>query len=135
MRRIDPTIALPVCLLLAGCADQPGMQRVDQPDASTPNAVDDTGRNARDRTGETLTPLDQSSDESDVKITQELRRSITGDASLSINAHNVKVITNDGVVTLRGPVQSDDERAMIERKAREISGVARVDSQLEVSRQ
>ncbi|MGE3315364.1 MAG: BON domain-containing protein, partial [Planctomycetaceae bacterium] len=80
-------------------------------------------------------PLDQSSGSADVKITQEIRRSITDDSSLSVNAHNVKIITNDGVVTLRGPVANDDERAAIERKAREISGVARVDSQLEVSRQ
>jgi osmotically-inducible protein OsmY len=54
------------------------------------------------------------------------------DDSLSSNAHNVKIITNGGVVTLRGPVKSVEEKATVEAKARQVAGVVRVDSFLEI---
>lgn len=136
MRKQASIITLPIWLLAASCAEQPVVNRpAGESGQSAEYAADDTGRNVRDRDGGTITPLDQSTNPDDEKITRELRQSITNDSSLSMNAHNVKVVTNDGVVTLRGPVRNDDERAIIERKAREVPGVARVDNQLEVSRQ
>jgi osmotically-inducible protein OsmY len=97
--------------------------------------ADNTGKNVRDRNDATLTPGDQSNDKADVKITQEIRKAIVADDSLSTNAHNVKIITADGVVTLRGPVKTPQEKVAIAEKAKQIAGVNRVDNQLEVATQ
>ena len=96
-------------------------------------APDNTGRNVRDRNDQNKTPGDQSESEADRKITQEIRAALTKDNSLSTNGKNVKVITNDGTVTLRGPVKSDKEKTLIEAKAKRVSGVKRVVNQLEVA--
>jgi hypothetical protein len=88
--------------------------------------------NERDRNSATRTPEDQGGGEADLRITQDIRKAIMGRNDLSMTAENVKVITADGVVTLRGPVKSDDERSTIERLARDVAGVRRVDNQLEV---
>jgi osmotically-inducible protein OsmY len=97
--------------------------------------ADDTGRNVRDREGALPTAGDQSNDPVDVKVTQEIRRAVVADDSLSTNAHNVKIITNAGVVTLRGPVDSAAEKASIAAKAQQVAGVKRVDDQLEVNQE
>jgi len=97
-----------------------------------PKDADNTGTNVRDRSGETLTPLDQGNGEADLTLTQSIRKAIVADDDLSMNAKNVKVITRDGVVTLRGPVSSQAERARVELIARREAGTARVDNQLEV---
>jgi hyperosmotically inducible periplasmic protein len=95
-------------------------------------APDNTGRNVRDRGGATMTPGDQSESEADRTVTQEIRRAVAADDSLSTLAKNVKIITADGVVTLRGPVQNPSEKQAIEAKARQFAGVNKVDNQLEV---
>jgi hypothetical protein len=94
--------------------------------------ADDTGRNVRDRDGRTLTPMDQGTTEADRGITQRIRQELTSRDELSINAKNVKIITVDGVVTLRGPVKDDGEKTTIAGIARKAAGVKRVDDQLEV---
>jgi hyperosmotically inducible periplasmic protein len=96
--------------------------------------ADDTGRNARDSDGKTLTSGDQSNSKNDVEITRQVRRAIVKDDSLSTSAHNVKIITNSGVVTLRGPVVSIEEKTMVAKKAEKINGVSKVDNQLEVAK-
>ena len=73
-------------------------------------AADNTKVNERDRDDRTLTAMDQGNGEHDVKITQQIRQSVMDDDSLSFNAKNVKIITVDGKVTLRGPVASSKER-------------------------
>jgi hyperosmotically inducible protein len=93
--------------------------------------ADDTARNVRDR-GDTLTPMDQGGSAADREISAAVRRAVVDDDPLSTNAHNVKIITVDGVVTLRGPVKSAAEKASIVAKAQKTSGVKRVDNQLEV---
>ena len=98
-------------------------------------APDNTGRNVRDRSGATMTPGDQSETEADRTVTQHIRRAVVADDSLSTMAKNVKIITTDGVVTLRGPVQSPHEKATIEAKARQFAGINQVDNQLEVKGQ
>lgn len=98
----------------------------------SPADADNTGRNVRDRSGETLTPMDQSNAPADLRITQSIRQAIVKEDGLSMDARNVKVITSNGIVTLRGPVDSEAERARIEALARGMSEVRRVDSQLEV---
>ena len=89
---------------------------------ATQNSADSTGKNARDKSGETLTPMDQSSDQQDLDKTQKIRKALVEDASLSTNAKNIKVITVNGTVTLRGPVDSAEERNKIVTKAKPIAG-------------
>jgi hyperosmotically inducible periplasmic protein len=95
-------------------------------------APDNTGRNVRDRGGATLTPGDQSESEADRTLTQEIRKAVVADDSLSTMAKNIKIITVDGVVTLRGPVQNPQEKEVIQVKAQQIAGIDRIDNQLEV---
>ena len=104
--------------------------------ATTPSQTvpDNTGRNVRDRGGDTVTPGDQSNNKADLNLTQQIRKAIMADKSLSTNAKNVKVITTNGVVTLRGPVNTPQEKATIEAKAQSIAGANNVDSQLEIVR-
>jgi len=94
---------------------------------------DNSGRNVRDRDDQNKTTGDQSENEADRTITQNIRRAVTADDSLSTNAKNVKIITNNGMVTLRGPVKSEKEKAEIEAKAKQVAGVKGVDNQLEVA--
>ena len=95
-------------------------------------AADNTSRNQRDRSGETRTSGDQSNSPEDVQITATIRRAIVGDHSLSATAKNVKIITADGVVTLRGPVQNEAEKTKIAELAQSAAGNAKIDNQLEV---
>jgi len=125
--------ALLAALGLSGCAEQKNETQA-QRDANAEareHEADDTGRNARDREGNTLTPFDQSEKESDVAITRQIRQAIRDDDSMSQKALNAKVITQDGVVTLRGPVDSQAEKTAIEQKAQGVAGVARVQNDLE----
>jgi hyperosmotically inducible protein len=92
-----------------------------------------TGRNERDRGEEGKTPMDQGQDEADIKITQEIRQAVVEDDALSNNAKNVKIITEDKKVTLRGPVETATEKAVIEQKAEQVPGVTQVENQLEVA--
>jgi hyperosmotically inducible periplasmic protein len=105
-----------------------GPAMAEQHDATAP---DDTGKNVRDR-GATLTPMDQGGSAADRELTATIRKAIVDDGSLSTNAHNVKIITVDGVVTLRGPVKTPAEKAAVAATAEKAKGVKRVDNQLEV---
>jgi len=69
----------------------------------------------------------------DRAITQNIRKAIYKDRSLSTYAHNIKIITQDGKVTLRGPVRSEDEKASIEAKAVTVAGSGNVTDELEVA--
>jgi osmotically-inducible protein OsmY len=86
----------------------------------------------RDRSSQTLTPADQSNDKADIKLAAAVRRAVVNDKTLSMSAHNVKLIAANGVVTLRGPVASEDEKAKLEADVRGVPGVSRVDNQLDV---
>ncbi|MET0342206.1 MAG: BON domain-containing protein [Polyangiales bacterium] len=90
--------------------------------------------NERDRDDQTLTPLDQGESTSDRDITQRIRKAVIADDALSFTAKNVKIITRDGRVTLRGPVNSAQERTSIERAASTVAGPGKVVNQLEVSK-
>ena len=118
-----------------GCDKKNDEAKTEEPAARTPEAPrepDNTGKNERDRGGNTVTVGDQKENEKDLGITQQVRKAIIDDDSLSTKADNVKVITADGVVTLRGPVESAAEKASVEKKARAVAGVTRVVNQLEV---
>ena len=103
--------------------------------AATNEPVDrtNTGVNVRDRDSTAKTPIDQNENTADIKITADIRRAIMDDKSMSVNAQNCKIITDkSGMVTLRGVVNSQAEKDMIESKAKAIAGVTKVDNQLEV---
>ena len=76
-----------------------------------PNA-DNTGKDKRDREDQTRTATDQSNDPSHIKMTADIRKMVVDDGSLSIMAKNVKIITIEGVVTLRGPVETEEKAAV-----------------------
>jgi hyperosmotically inducible periplasmic protein len=84
-----------------------------------------------DRDENAKTAVQQSNNEGDLKITQRIRRMLVDDKSLS-TAYDVKIVTVDGVVTLRGPVVSEEERNTIANKATQVAGVRKVENQLEV---
>jgi osmotically-inducible protein OsmY len=88
----------------------------------------------RDRDESAKTADQQSNSEGDLSITQSIRRMIVDDKSLSTSAHNVKIVTVDGVVTLRGPVVSQEEKASIAKKATEVAGVRKVENRLEIAK-
>jgi len=98
-------------------------------DTSAPN---NTAVNKRDRDTNAKTPIDQNENERDIKITADIRKRVVGDKDLSTNAHNAKIITADGKVTLRGPVNSQDEKDRLESIARDVAGKDNVDNQLEI---
>jgi osmotically-inducible protein OsmY len=96
-------------------------------------APDNTAINQRDADGATKTPIDQNENSADVKTTAEIRKRVVAQEGLSLNAQNAKIVTADGKVTLRGPVESAAERDTLDRIAREVAGDANVDNQLEVA--
>jgi hyperosmotically inducible protein len=96
--------------------------------------ADNTGKNVRDRGDDTLTPTDQGGSAADRDVTAKIRKAIVDDDNLSTNAQNVKIITRDGAVTLRGPVKSAEEKVAVAAKAQQVAGVKRVDNQLEIER-
>ena len=93
---------------------------------------DNTATNERDRSGETKTSGDQSNSSADLKITQDIRRALMKDSELSTTAKNIKIITDNGQVTLRGPVKNAQEKAKIDQLARSAAGGAKIDDQLDV---
>ena len=93
---------------------------------------DNTVKNERDRSGETQTSGDQSNSPADLKITQAIRQALMKDSELSMTAKNIKVITANGQVTLRGPVTTAQEKAKIDQLAKSAAGGAHIDDQLDV---
>ena len=90
-----------------------------------------TGINKRDRDDRTLTPMDQMENESDLKITQEIRQALMK-GEFSMDAQNIKVITRNGAVTLRGPVETAAELEKISALVKAMPGIKSIDNQLEV---
>ena len=93
------------------------------PDASTPQP-DNTKVNKRDRSADEATADQQKANAADRELTRQIRRSIMADKSLSTYAHNIKIISQNGAVTLKGPVKSDDEKKAIVAKAVAVAGSA-----------
>lgn len=93
--------------------------------------ANNTGINKRDRDDQTLTPLDQMNTESDLKITQDIRQALMKD-EFSMDAQNIKVITRNGIVTLRGPVKTAAELKKIGDQVKAMPGIKSIDNQLQV---
>jgi hyperosmotically inducible periplasmic protein len=96
-------------------------------------AADNTKMNQGDASKDATTADQQKMNPVDRNTTKQIRKSIMQDKSLSTYAHNVKIITQDGKVTLKGPVRSEDEKANLEAKAVAVAGADNVTDQLEVA--
>ena len=96
------------------------------------SAPDNTARNVRDRSNRTLTPFDQGNSTADRDTTAQIRKEIVAAKGMSTSARNVKIITVDGQVTLRGPVKTSEEKRLIGEIADRIASSGNVDNQLEV---
>jgi osmotically-inducible protein OsmY len=94
---------------------------------------DNSKVNQRDRRPEQATADQQKNNRADLEITQQIRKALTADKSLSTYAHNVKVITQGGKVTLKGPVRSADEKKAVELKAAEVAGAENITNQITVA--
>ena len=103
---------------------QPGTQ--DQP-------ADNTKVNQRDRNDAEATADKQKENSTDRQLTQQIRKALVKDKSLSTYGHNVKIISQNGMVTLKGPVKSEEEKQAIEAKAAQIAGADKVTNELEVA--
>ena len=95
-------------------------------------APDNTKMNQSDRSGGGPSADQAKNNKSDREIMRQIRKSIVADKDLSTYAHNIKVISQHGQVTLKGPVHSDDERQRIEAKATEVAGAGNVTNQIAV---
>jgi hyperosmotically inducible periplasmic protein len=107
-------------------AQQDSGARQDQP-------ADNTRVNQRDRNQSETTADQQKENSADRQLAQQIRRALIKDKSLSNTAHNVKVIAQGGMVTLKGPVKSEEEKQAVEAKAAEIAGSDKVTSQIQVA--
>ena len=100
--------------------------------APPPVLPDNTAINARDRNPDAMTADKQSNNKSDEELTAEIRKAVVKDQSLSTLAHNVKIVSANGTVILRGPVKNEEEKSTIASKAQAIAGPSKVENQLEV---
>jgi hyperosmotically inducible periplasmic protein len=107
-------------------------KKTSQDVAKADDNADNTKRNKRDRSDAEPTADQQRNMKSDLEVTQQIRKSIMDDKALSTYAHNVKIIAQNGTVTLKGPVRSMEEKTTIEQKAAEAVGKANVKSEIEI---
>lgn len=101
-------------------------------DQPTEHKSDNTSVNKRDRSKSEPTADQQKENRSDRDVAKNVRRSLVKDKSLSTYAHNVKVISENGTITLKGPVRSEEEKRTVESKAAEVAGPNNVRSELTV---
>lgn len=93
---------------------------------------DNSKKNKRDRDDKHLTPGDQGNSAADIKMTQDIRKEINQAKGITTNGKNIKIITIDGMVTLRGPVATAEQKQLIHDIAVKIAGPTKVHDQLEV---
>jgi len=127
-------------LILALFGSQGSLWAQDPPEAQEPAdksaqaAPDNTAKNQRDRNKAEPTADQQKENKSDRELSRQIRRALVEDKSLSTYAHNIKVITQNGQITLKGPVKSDEEKQAVEAKAAQVAGGAdRIKSEIEVA--
>jgi osmotically-inducible protein OsmY len=94
---------------------------------------DNTSKNKRDRAESAVTADEQGNSPEDRDMTKKIRAEIVDDKTLSTYAHNIKVITRDGMVTLKGPVRSEAEKTRIATIAAKHAGEAKVTNHIEIA--
>ena len=116
----------------------PGTDAVQTPGTEAPGTAeqmvppDNSKKNVRDKNKKNPTPMAQGGSAQDIKITKDIRKAITDNKDVSTNGKNVKIITQNGMVTLRGPVASDKEKQLIYDIASKVAGPTQVNNQMEV---
>jgi hypothetical protein len=99
--------------------------------AQTP--ADNTKVNKGDRADGAVTADQQKENASDRELAQKIRRAVVADKTLSTYAHNVKIVAQNGQVTLKGPVRTNDEKMSVEAKATEVAGAGRVTNEITIA--
>lgn len=136
MRHVTWVLLISLVCFGAACSNDTNTIKKDTetPSSTTtpPPDADNTARNADQPAAAGATA--QSETEADIQVSAAVRKAVVDDKALSTNAHNVKITTSNGVVTLRGPVKSEQEKSSIESKAKAVAGVARVENLLEVEK-
>ena len=127
-RELSRKSAMVSCLLLALCYFPIASYAQDAAPAASQTAPDNSAKNKKQQ----QTADQQKENTSDREITKKIRQSLMADKSLSTYGHNVKIITQDGAVTLKGPVHSEEEKQAIGSKAIEVAGEGKVTNQLTV---
>jgi hyperosmotically inducible protein len=104
-----------------------------RPSNAQQSAPDNTNENKGDGQKGATTADQQSMNPADRDLTRKIRASIVDDKSLSTYAHNIKIITQDGKVTLKGPVRTETEKAAVEAKAAAVAGDTNVTSEMMIA--
>jgi hyperosmotically inducible protein len=130
-KRVAVSMVIVIAFVAAGTSLLYSQTQTDQ----SATSADNTKVNTRDRADSSPTADQQKENQSDREITRQIRQAVVKDESLSTYAHNVKIITQNGEVTLKGPVRSEDEKRTIEAKAAEVAGENKVVNQLDIKPQ
>src|SRR5580700_7099262 len=132
MNKFLPPLFASLLMVYSSQAQQATPTPGDPATASHATAADNTKRNSSEQNENTETAEKQSNSKDDLALTQKIRQSVMKDGSLSMSAKNIKIIVQDGKITLKGPVDSQQEKDTIAAKAGEIAGKDKVENQLEV---
>ena len=127
MHRRSVTRAINTLLLTGACS------LLALPAVAQQTAPDNTKVNKADRAKGAVTADQQKESAADRDLAKKIRQSVVGDKSLSTYAHNVKIVAQDGQVTLKGPVRSEAEKTSIAAKATEIAGAGKVTNEITVA--
>lgn len=122
------TLALLAGPAIAQSTPSSAMTPTSSPSSSV--AQDNTAVNKADRSHQQVLPTDQPNDKADIKLAAAVRHAVVKDKKLSSAAHNVKMVTAQGVVTLRGIVKNDDEKMRVENDVKGVNGVTSVNNEL-----
>ncbi|MFZ6875994.1 BON domain-containing protein [Undibacterium sp. Di27W] len=101
-------------------------------EGKTASNVDNTAINKRDNYAGNKTPEDQFNSAADRNLLAEVRRAVVHDKSLSVMAHNIKIMVDAGNLTLRGPVKTADEKLKVEKIVQAVKGVKSINNSLDV---
>lgn len=128
---ISLTLALACSASFATAQTAPHANDQSKPGVTSP-AADNSDMNERDKGTASQTPQKQSNAKTDRTLLADARKAVVKDDSLSTTAHNVKILVKNGIVTLRGPVKSAEEKMKIEELIKPLAGVNRIDNKLDV---
>jgi hyperosmotically inducible protein len=129
MKKFTTKAFLAQFVLLAGL----GLLWAQQDTSTQDQPADNTKVNQRDQSKSEATADQQKENPTDRQLVQQIRKALVKDKALSTYGHNVKVIVQNGMVTLKGPVKSDEEKQAIEAKAAQIAGSDKATSQLQIA--
>ncbi len=131
IKLISLTLALACSASIATAQTATHANQQSKPGVASP-AADNSDMNERDKGTASQTPQKQSNAKTDRTLLAEARKAVVKDESLSTTAHNVKILVKNGVVTLRGPVKSAEEKTKVEELIKPLAGVNSIDNKLDI---